>query len=62
MPEHFTTEQLADLLHVRSNTIRRALCIQGHYMGIVPKKMPNRRLLWAKEPVRKILGGEEVNA
>ena len=60
MPEYFSTEQVADFFHVKSNTILRALCLQGHYMGIVPKKMPNRRLLWSREPVEKVLGGEEV--
>ena len=62
MEKTFSTEELSEILKVKPSTIRRGLCVDGHYMGLVPKKMPNRRLLWSRGPVEKVLGGEEVKA
>ena len=52
-----STEQLAALVHVKANSIRAGFCRQGHYMGIVPVKLPNRRLLWDVAQVQKIIYG-----
>lgn len=41
-----TTEQLAAFLGVKPGTVRRAYCIQGHYLGLIPRKLQNRRLAW----------------
>lgn len=41
-----TTETLAHALGVRPGTVRRGLCVSGHYLGLVPIKSPNGRLLW----------------
>lgn len=49
-----TTEQLSEVLHVKPQTIRAGYCRQGHYCQIVPKKMPNRRLLWPVNPIKNI--------
>ena len=57
MGKSFSTEQLAQLLHVKDGTIRRGLCLNGHYMGIKPVKLPNGRLIWPEEPVMEILKG-----
>lgn len=53
----FNTEKLAQLFHVRPGTPRSALCRNGHWLGLVPIKLPNGRLIWPAEPVRKILRG-----
>lgn len=39
------TAEAADLLRVRPQTLRRALCLQGHYMVLKPAKLPNRTLI-----------------
>jgi NADH/NAD ratio-sensing transcriptional regulator Rex len=50
-----STKELASLFRVDSQTIRRGFCVNGHYMGLKPLKLPNRRLLWNSSEVRKIL-------
>lgn len=53
-----STEQFAEAVHVRPTTIRRAHCLDGHYMNVQPVKMPNRRLLWPAEQVEQLLAPE----
>ena len=31
---------------VKPDTVRRNLCVAGHFMGLKPLKLPNQRLLW----------------
>jgi hypothetical protein len=50
------TEELAKLFRVEPQTIRRGYCICGHYMGLKPLKLPNRRLLWSRSDALRILG------
>lgn len=50
-----TTKDLARSLGVQSETIRRGLCTNGHYMGLKPIKLPNRRLVWREEDLRRLL-------
>ena len=56
---HLTTEQLSGLLHVKPETIRSSLCRTGNYCGIIPLKLPNRRLAWPAKDVARLLNGEE---
>ena len=61
MSEKIDTKELADLLRCKPDTPRRALCIQGHYMGLRPIKLPNGRLLrllWDREEVERLMNGE----
>ena len=58
MGKTFSTKQLAELIKVNAETIRRGLCVNGHYMLMRPVKLPNGRLLWPAEPVEAILKGE----
>lgn len=44
--KRISTEKLANIFGVKSQTIRRSLCIKGHYYGLTPVKMPNGRLMW----------------
>lgn len=41
-----TTETLARRLGLRPQTLRAAICRNGHYYGLRPAKLPNGRLLW----------------
>ena len=40
------TSELARRFGVKSDTIRRNLCVRGHYLGLQPIKMSNGRNLW----------------
>ena len=44
--DRLTTSEFADFVRVRPESIRHALCTKGHYLGQVPTKLPNGRLLW----------------
>lgn len=46
--ESLSTKELAAYFHVESQTIRRGLCVNGHYLGLRPLKLQNGRLLWPK--------------
>lgn len=43
---HVTTIELASRFGVKATTVHRNLCVKGHFMGLVPVKLPNGRLLW----------------
>ena len=50
--------QTAAVLKVKPQTLRAALCRDGHYMGLRPSKLPNRFLLWDASSVEALLNGE----
>ena len=52
------TAEAADLLRIRPQTLRRALCLQGHYFGMRPVKLPNGRLLWDAADLDRLTAGE----
>ncbi len=52
-----STEQAAAALHVRPQTLRAALCRDGHYCGIRPVKLPNRMLAWPADQIDALLTG-----
>jgi hypothetical protein len=54
---NFNTKEFAGLIRVEPSTIRRSYCVNGHYLGIKPLKLPNNRLLWQKSAVLQVLGG-----
>lgn len=41
-----TTSEFAEPFGVKGASVRRAYCVNGHYMGVRPIKLPNGRLLW----------------
>lgn len=59
MQARLTTEALAAELQLKPQTLRAALCRNGHYYGIRPVKLPNRRLMWPAEAVAHLLSGEQ---
>ncbi len=52
-----STNELAAQFRVSPTTIRRALCVKGHYLGLRPLKLPTGRLLWPAHEVEKLLRG-----
>ena len=55
--ETLTTAQVAELFHIKENTVRRRLCLDGDFYGIKPIKVPSRRLLWSRDRVMVLLSG-----
>ena len=56
--ESINTKEYAGLTRVDSQTIRRSYCVNGHYLGIKPFKLPNGRLLWPRDEVLRVLGAD----
>ena len=52
------TREFAEIVRVKPGTILRAVCTQGHYLGIKPLKLKNRRLLWPESEVDKAIHRE----
>ena len=53
-----STEELAARLAVKPTSIRSSYCRHGHYFGLVPVKLPNRRLLWDPAEVAALTAGK----
>lgn len=59
-PTDLGTADLAALLrskglNIKPASIRRAHCVKGEYLGITPRKLPNGRLIWPGDAVRRLL-------
>ena len=54
-PQFLQTSELASILRVEPQTIRRNHCVQGHHLGAKPMKMANGRLLWKVEDLEAII-------
>jgi hypothetical protein len=50
-----TTKEFAGLLRVEPATVRRGLCVNGHYLSVKPVKLSNGRLLWPRNDALKII-------
>ena len=57
METRYSTEVLAEHLKIKPQTIRAALCRDGHYLGLRPVKLPNRRLLWESNALEALIAG-----
>ena len=55
-----TTEEFASLLALRSQTLRKQFCVNGHYFGVKPIKMPNGRLMWPANALEQLQGAHDV--
>jgi len=51
-----TTDVLASSLGLKPQTLRAAVCRQGHYGGVTPLKGVNRFLYWPADSVERITG------
>lgn len=56
----YTTDQAAAVLALRPQTLRAALCRDGHYYGVRPFKSPNRFLRWPADEIDRLVSGESV--
>ncbi|RIV54644.1 DNA-binding protein [Burkholderia pseudomallei] len=52
-----TTEELAALLSIRPQSIRKRYCQTGAYFSLRPVKMPNGRLMWPADALDKLAEG-----
>ena len=50
-----TTKEFAAALNLQQHSIRSALCRAGHYLGLVPVKLPNGRMLWDAQAVTRLI-------
>jgi hypothetical protein len=57
-PRKLDTLEAAERLRIKPQTIRRGLCINGHYLGLRPIRLPNGRLLWDASAIDALLNGE----
>jgi hypothetical protein len=55
MTTHYTTQEFADRVRLQAVSVRSTLSRQGHVCGVVPVKLPNRRVLWPVEKVEALL-------
>ncbi|MBL8453523.1 MAG: hypothetical protein JNK97_12320 [Zoogloea sp.] len=54
----YSTEQAANVLKVKPQTLRAAVCRDGHYFGVRPQKARNRFLMWNAAAVDALLNEE----
>ncbi|WP_230414549.1 DNA-binding protein [Collimonas silvisoli] len=52
-----TTEQLAEALSLKPNTLRSRFSKTGTYFGLRPVKLPNGKLRWAVNAVELLTKG-----
>jgi hypothetical protein len=52
-----TTEELAALLSIRPQSIRKRFCQTGGYFNLRPVKLPNGRLMWPADALDKLAEG-----
>ncbi len=55
---NYSTEEAAAVLKVKPQTLRAALCRDGHYYGCRPRKGRNRFLFWDAGEIDALLNGE----
>jgi hypothetical protein len=53
-----TTQQLADALGLKPQSIRKRYCETGAYYSLRPTKMPNRRLMWPADALAQLGRGQ----
>lgn len=49
-----TTEELALQIGMKAESIRARICRKGHFYGLRPIKLPNRRLLWPSDSIERL--------
>jgi hypothetical protein len=57
-----TTKALTVKFGAQPQTARASYCRHGHWMGLVPLKLPNGKLLWNDAEADRLLAGEAVKA
>lgn len=54
-----STNEFAERVRLKPQTIRKSLSKNGHVMGIRPIKLPNGKLRWKKHEVAALLNGDK---
>lgn len=54
---YISTEELAFILDLAPQTLRKRHCQHGHYFGIRPRKLKNRFLHWPIAEIKSLLEG-----
>lgn len=49
-----TTDELAALLSIRPQSIRKRYCQTGAYFSLRPVKLPNGRLMWPADALEQL--------
>ena len=49
-----TTNELAELIGIRSTSIHRRFCTTGSYFGLRPQTLANGRLKWPDDSFQKL--------
>lgn len=52
-----STKEIAARLLVKEQTVRAGYCRDGHYLGLLPTKLANNRLLWPAAEVDALVAG-----
>ncbi len=55
--ETYSTNEFAALGGFEPQTARKSYSAAGHYLNVVPKKLPNKRLRWPKAQVQALYRG-----
>lgn len=55
--KYLTTPQFAAELGLSPETLRKAHCQTGTYLGVAPQKQMNGRLAWPADAIAKLKGG-----
>ena len=54
---NYSTEEAAEILKIRPQTLRAAVCRAGHYFNVRPNKARNRFLLWSADEIERLAAG-----
>jgi len=58
IPRNYSTEEAAGILKVKPQTLRAAVCRDGHYAGVKPRKLPSRFLAWNADEIDALVRSE----
>ncbi len=58
--KRLSTKEAAAILKIKSQSMRAALCRDGHYLNARPTKSANRFLLWNAAEIEAIANGEAI--
>lgn len=53
-PAHVGTEAFAEMMLVEAETVLKSHSKNGHYCGIRPTRLPNRKLAWPIAEIEKL--------
>ncbi len=62
-PEFYAlnTDEFAAQLLVLPQTVRKQYSQTGSYFGAIPLRLPNRKLLWPRDTVEKLLTAQRTS-